>query len=52
MLDICRAVIQWVFLLACNIVTDLLGLLVVAIAIPFRVDDISKSDGRPIVNLP
>ena len=52
MLNITKAICQWVFLLACNIVTDLIGLFVVAIAIPFRVDDVSKSDGRPIVNLP
>lgn len=52
MLNITKAVCQWVFLLACNIVTDLVGLFVVAIAIPFKVDDISKSDGRKIVNLP
>lgn len=52
MLNIIKAVCQWVFLLACNIVTDLAGLFVVAIAIPFRVDDVSKSDGRQIVNLP
>ena len=52
MRTIAKAICQWVFLLACNIVTSLIGLFVVAIAIPFRVDDISKSDGRPIVNLP
>ncbi|MCS4310266.1 hypothetical protein M2397_000541 [Pseudomonas sp. BIGb0381] len=52
MLNVAKAIFQWVFLLACNIVTDLIGLFIVAIAIPFRVDDFSKSDGRPIVNLP
>lgn len=52
MLNITKAICQWVFLLACNIVTDLVGLFVVAIAIPFKVDDISKGDGRKIVNLP
>ena len=52
MLDKFRAVCQWVLLLACNIITDILGLVVVAVAIPFRVPDISKSDGRAIVNLP
>ena len=52
MLNVSMAICQWVFLLACNIVMDLVGLFVVAIAIPFKVDDISKSDGRQIVNLP
>lgn len=52
MLDICKALAQWVFLLLSNVVLDLLGLFVVAAAIPFRVDAVSGSDGRPIVNLP
>jgi hypothetical protein len=43
---------QFLFLLLSNLVTDLIGFVVVAIAIPFRVNGISKSDGRPIVNLP
>jgi hypothetical protein len=30
----------------------LLGLFIVALAIPFRVDGVSVSDGRPILNLP
>lgn len=52
MLDICKALIQWGFLLVTNLVTDVIGLFVVAIAIPFRVSGVSGSDGRPIVNLP
>ena len=47
-----RAILQWTFLLLANIVTDLLGIFVVALAIPFRVPGVSVSDGRPIVNLP
>lgn len=51
-LDALRAALQFAFLLACNLVLDLLGLVVVAIAIPFRKPELSVSDGRPIVNLP
>lgn len=43
---------QWSLLFWTGLVIDILGLFVVAIAIPFRVDDYSKSDGRRIVNLP
>jgi len=46
-----RALAQWVFLFVCNVVL-LLGLVVVAVAIPFRVSGVSVSDGRSIVNLP
>lgn len=46
------APLQWSFLLISNIVLDLLGLVVVAMAIPFRVQDVSLSDGRAIINLP
>jgi hypothetical protein len=52
MFDICKALAQWVFLLLSNLILDLLGLFVVAAAIPFRVPGVSGSDGRPIVNLP
>lgn len=51
MLDICKAIAQWVFLLVSNLILDFLGLFVVAAAIPFRVPGVSGSDGRPIVNL-
>jgi len=44
--------LQWLFLLVSNLLTDVLGLVVVAIAIPFRVPGVSLSDGRAIVNLP
>jgi len=47
-----KAALQWTFCLAANIVLDSLGLVIVAIALPFRKDDISVSDGRKIVNLP
>lgn len=49
---VCKAIIQWTFLTLSNLILDPLGLLVVAIAIPFRVKGISVSDGREIVNLP
>jgi hypothetical protein len=51
-MDIFRAIFQWIWLLLCNIVLDILGLFVVALTIPFRVDGKSLSDGRPITNLP
>lgn len=47
-----RALLQWGVLALLNVVTFLLGLLVVAVAIPFRVPGKSLSDGRPISNLP
>ena len=50
--SIVRAVFQWVFLFLSNVVLDILGLLVVLVAIPFRVAGKSVSDGRDIVNLP
>ena len=46
------AILQWSFLLLSNIVLDLIGLVVVSVAIPFRVTSNSVSDGRVIVNLP
>lgn len=51
-MDYIRAAIQFLWLFICNLVLDILGLFVVAIAIPFRVDGVSLSDGRPIKNLP
>lgn len=47
-----KALPQFIFLLVSNVLLDLIGLLVVAVAIPFRVEGKSLSDGRPIVNLP
>lgn len=43
---------QWFYLILSTIVFDLLGLIVVAVAIPFAVEDTSVSDGRSILNLP
>lgn len=43
---------QWLFLILSNIVLDLLGLVAVAVAVPFARASISKSDGRPIQVLP
>lgn len=51
-MDYIKAVLQWTFLFWANVILDLLGLVVVAIAIPFRVDGVSVSDGRKISNLP
>lgn len=51
-MDYVKAVAQFAFLFLSNIVLVLLGFVVVAIAIPFRVDGYSESDGRKIVNLP
>ncbi|WP_213881188.1 hypothetical protein [Pseudomonas sp. dw_358] len=47
-----KVAIQWLFLFVSGFVMDFLGLFIVAIAIPFRVNAVSGSDGRPIVNLP
>jgi len=52
LLSLPRAVAQWLFLAVCNLVLFVLGLVVVAVALPFRVPGVSVSDGRPIVNLP
>lgn len=50
--DYVKAGLQWVFCLAANIVLDSMGLVIVAVALPFRVADVSVSDGRKIINLP
>jgi len=52
MLDYLRAGLQWTLLLLANIILDLVGLVVVAVGIPFRVNDYSESDLRAISNLP
>lgn len=52
MMDYIKAICQFTFLFFSNIVLVLLGFVVVAVAIPFRVKDFSESDGRQIVNLP
>lgn len=47
-----RIAIEWLWLICVTIVTTLAGLLVVAVGVFFPTPDYSKSDGRPIVNLP
>lgn len=47
-----RAVLQWSWLIAARLAGIITGLVVVAVAVPFRVADLSGSDGRRIVNLP
>lgn len=51
-LDYIKALFQFIWQFVANVLFVLTGLLMVAIAIPFRVKGISVSDGRPIVNLP
>lgn len=51
-MDYIRAALQFMWLFVANVILDLIGLVVVAIALPFRVDGISVSDGRKISNLP
>ena len=46
------AAVTWLLLLVARVVMIVLGLAVVAVAIPFAVPGVSVSDGRPIVNLP
>lgn len=49
---ICRALVQWAWLIVARIIGIVTGLVMVPVAIPFRVAGLSGSDGRPIVNLP
>ncbi|TWC12016.1 hypothetical protein FBY06_14020 [Pseudomonas sp. SJZ085] len=51
-LDFIPAVVQWLALLVVRLVLIVVGLVVVAFAIPFAVPGYSLSDGRLIVNLP
>lgn len=44
--------IQWVFLAAIRLVLLLMGLVIVAVGIPFRVHGVSVKSGRDITNLP
>lgn|SRR3990167_8955588 len=46
------AITQWAVLLLARVVLILLGLIIVAAAIPGRSLSRSRSDGRPIINLP
>lgn len=43
---------QWAWLVAARLLAIVAGLVVVAVALPFRVPGVSVSDGRAIVNLP
>lgn len=51
-LDILFALLQWAVLLVARVVLIVIGLPVVAIAVPFSVPGLSVSDGRLIDNLP
>lgn len=51
-LEIPLALLQWAVLLVVRVALIVVGLLVVAVAIPFAVPGLSVSDRRPIVNLP
>ena len=51
-MNVVKAIFQWCFLLACTLVLDPIGLIVVALGIPFARPDRSVSDGRFIANLP
>lgn len=51
-MDYVKAAIQFLSLFVANVVLDVIGLVVVAIALPFRVKGYSGSDGREISNLP
>lgn len=50
--DYVLAGVTWFLLLVARVVMIALGLVVVAVAVPFAVPGVSVSDGRPIVNLP
>lgn len=52
MKDFVLALAQWSALLLLRGALIILGLCIVALAIPFRVPSLSASDGRPIENLP
>jgi hypothetical protein len=52
MKELIKASLQWSWLILARLLGIITGLVVVAIAIPFRREDISKSDGRRIINLP
>ena len=47
-----RAALQWAWLIVARAAGIITGLVVVAVAIPFRVSGLSGSDGRPILNMP
>lgn len=47
-----RAALQWACLVIARLSGIVTGLVIVALAIPFRTESVSLSDGRRIVNLP
>lgn len=47
-----EALFQWAWLIIARVLGIITGLVMVPVAIPFRVAGVSGSDGRPIVNLP
>jgi hypothetical protein len=49
---IARALLQWSWLVAVRLLAIIVGLFLVAVALPFRRLGRSVSDGRPIINLP
>lgn len=51
-MKILEALLQWLWLIIARLAGIITGLVVVPLAIPFRVPGVSGSDGRPIVNLP
>lgn len=51
-MNLMLALAQWAALIVVRAILILAGLLVVAVAVPFRVPVASLSDGRPIINLP
>lgn len=51
-MKIIEALMQWSWLIVARLLGIITGLVMVPLAIPFRVDGVSGSDGRPIVNLP
>ena len=52
MKKIIEALLQWSWLIMARLVGIITGLVMVPLAIPFRVQDLSGSDGRLILNLP
>ncbi|WP_313135525.1 DUF7338 family protein [Stutzerimonas nitrititolerans] len=51
-MNLSLALIQWALLIVARVALIVIGLPVVALAIPFRTEGVSASDGRAIVNLP
>lgn len=51
-MHVIHALAQWAWLIVARSMGIITGIVVVPIALPFRVDATSVSDGRPITNLP